>query len=119
MPISADRFEEIEDGEEPQPGTNAHHILSFLEEHPNQAFTQSEIVEATNIKRGSVGPTLVRLRKAGRVDHKGRYWRISDHIRSIAAASRHADAVAESHEDSPFEYDDWQEYAADPREHRE
>lgn len=120
MPISADRFEEIDDGDDgPKVGTNAHEILSFLEEHANQAFTQTEIAEATDVSRGSVGPTLVRLRKDGRVDHRGTYWRISDHVRSLDAATDHAASVAASHEDSPFEYDEWREYAVDPRETRE
>lgn len=115
MPISADRFEGI-NGDDPAPETNAHRILSFLEENEDQAFTQTEIAEATEVKRGSVGPTLVRLRKRGRIDHKGKYWRISDHVRSLDAATSHADAVAASYEDSSFEYDEWREYAADPRE---
>lgn len=120
MPISADRFEEIEDDEErPKPGTNAAEILSFLEAHPDQAFTQSEITEATEVSRGSVGPTLVRLREDGRVDHKGTYWRVSDHARSVDAAAGHGSAVAESHEETSFRYDEWQDHAVDPREDRE
>ena len=118
MPISADRFEDIDDGG-PTSGTNAHEILSFLESNPEQAFTQSEIVEATGVTRGSVGPTLVRLRETGRVDHKGNYWRVSDHVRSVDAATGHAGEVAASHEDEPISYDEWQEYAVDPREDRE
>jgi len=120
MPINADRFEEIEDnGDEPTPGTNASEILSFLEEHADKAFTQTEIAEATQVKHGSVGPTLVRLRERGRVDHKGTYWRISDHVRSMDAATTHASEVAASYEDAPFEHDEWHEYAVDPREQRE
>lgn len=119
MPISADRFEEIDDGAEPRPETNAHRILSFLKENADRAFTQSEIVEATDVKRGSVGPTLLRLRERGRVDHRGKYWRISDHEQSVEAAVEHAGAVASSHEDASFEYDEWQEFAVDPRDHRE
>jgi len=120
MPISADRFEEIDNDEgQPRPGTNAARILEFLEEHAHEAFTQTEIAEATEVKRGSVGPTLVRLRERGRVDHRGQYWRISDHDRSVDAATVHASEVAASHEEAPFEYDEWQEYAVDPRERRE
>lgn len=119
MPISADRFEEIDNGDNPVPETNAHRILSFLEQNADQAFTQTEIAEATEVKSGSVGPTLVRLRERGRVDHKGRYWRISDHVQSVDSATEHTGAVAASYEDSPFEYDEWQEYAVDPREQRE
>lgn len=120
MPISTDRFEEIDDGDQaPKPGTNAHEILSFLEEHADQAFTQSEIAEANGVNRGSVGPTLVRLRENGRVDHRGTYWRISDHVRSLDAAIGHAGDVAASYEETSFEYDEWQEYSVDPRETRE
>jgi len=119
MPISADQFESITDDSGPTPGTNAHEILSFLDSNPDQAFTQSEIADATSVTQGSVGPTLVRLREAGRVDHKGNYWRVSDHVRSVDAATSHAGDVAASHEDDPLAYDDWQEYAVDPRQDRE
>lgn len=120
MPISTDRFEEIDDdGDAPSPGTNASEILSFLEANTDQAFTQSEVAEATGVKRGSVGPTLVRLRESGRVDHRGKYWRVSDHERSLTDAVEHAGAVASSHEAESFEYDEWMKHAVDPRENRE
>lgn len=120
MPISTDRFEEInDDGDATSPGTNADEILSFLEANADQAYTQSEIAEATDVKRGSVGPTLVRLRESGRVDHRGKYWRISDHERSMDDAVDHAGAVAASHEEESFEYDEWMDHAVDPRENRE
>jgi hypothetical protein len=118
MPISADRFEEIDDGE-PSPGTNAAKILSFLAANHDRAFTRSEIAEATEVKPGSVGPTLTRLRERGRVDHRGRYWRISDHDRSLDDAPNHAAATASRHETDQFEYEDWQAHAVDPREERD
>lgn len=120
MPISTDRFEEIDDdGNTPSPGTNADEIYSFLEANADQAFTRGEIAEATGVKRGSVGPTLVRLRESGRVDHRGTYWRISDHERSLNDAIDHAGAVAASHETESFAYEEWQKHAIDPRENRE
>lgn len=120
MPISTDRFEEMdEDHDAPSPGTNADEIHSFLEANADQAFTQSEIAEATDVKRGSVGPTLVRLRESGRVDHRGQYWRISDHEQSLNDAVDHGGSVAASHELDSFEYDEWMEHAVDPREARE
>ena len=119
MPISADQFEEIDEDGGPTPGTNAHEIHTYLESNPDQAFTQGELAEATGITRGSVGPTLVRLREAGRVDHRGNYWRVSDHARSIDAAIGHAGEVAASHEDTPIAYDDWQGHAVDPRDDRD
>lgn len=118
MPISADRFEEISE-EGPPPETNAETVLSFLERHPDKAFTRGEIADATEIAEGSIGPTLVRLREAGRVDHRGRYWRVSDHDRSLDETPAHATAVAESHEDEPFDYDEWRQHAVDPRDTRE
>ncbi|WP_226022426.1 MarR family transcriptional regulator [Halomicrobium salinisoli] len=93
MPISKDQFEDLDDDEGgPTPGTNAAVILEFLRENPNKAFTQSEIAGETDVKTGSVGPTLVRLRERGRVDHRGKYWRVSDHDRNADAAVRHAAA---------------------------
>jgi hypothetical protein len=120
MPISADRFEEmpVEGDDGPAPGTNADAILSFLRANPDRAFTQSEIAEATDVKRGSVGPTLVRLRDRGRVDHRGRYWRVSDHDESVGAAtglSAEAAAARETDDEVP-DYDTWQAHAVDPRE---
>ncbi len=118
MPISSDRFEEItEDGSSPSPGTNAAAVIDFLRENEEQAFTQSEIADATGIKSGSIGPTLVRLRERGRVDHRGTYWRISDHEHSVSAATGHAAATLADHEraDEVPSYEEWQEYAVDPR----
>lgn len=84
-PISSDRFDEIGDTDDdsPSPETNAAKVLAFLRTHRNKAFTQSEIADEIGIKRRSVGPTLVRLRETGRVDHRGHYWRISDHEESV------------------------------------
>lgn len=120
MPINAEQFESLPDTDDgPTPGTNAYDILSFLEAHAEEAFTQSEIANATGVDKGSVGPTLSRLRDSGRVDHKGIYWRVSDHVGSLNAAAAHADGVAASYEDEPMAYDEWQEHAVDPRENRE
>lgn len=120
MPISADRFEELstdsDDG--PTPGTNADEILTYLRKNPEQAFTQSEIATATDVKAGSVGPTLVRLRERGRVDHRGNYWRVSDHESSLDAAASHTAEVAASHEpdgEGPS-HERWQEHAVNPNE---
>lgn len=119
MPISADRFETMDDDQDgPTPGTNAHDILSFLESYPDQAFTQTELVEATGINRGSAGPTLVRLREAGRVDHRGTYWRVSDHVLSMDGAVGHSGDVAVSHEDEPPDLEAWRDHATDPRDDR-
>ncbi|QGN07412.1 MarR family transcriptional regulator [Halorhabdus sp. CBA1104] len=120
MPISKDRFQDLSDDETggPRPGTNAATILDFLRENPEKAFTQSDIAAATDVKTGSIGPTLVRLRERGRVDHRGTYWRVSDHDRSVEAATDHAGAsLADRERDGETpSYDEWQAYAVDPRE---
>lgn len=122
MPITDDRFEELgtDEADGPTPGTNAATVLNFLRENADKAYTQSEIAERTDVKPGSVGPTLVRLRERGRVDHRGTYWRVSDHDRSVdAAASLAAQTMAdrESDDDRPS-MAEWQEHAVDPRDHR-
>ncbi|MEF8802487.1 MAG: helix-turn-helix domain-containing protein [Haloarculaceae archaeon] len=88
MPISIDRFEEEPiDALDLQEGTQPYRILQFLAEHSEQAFTQTEINEATEIKRGSVGAVLSRLEDRGLVRHRGRYWAIAedDRLASYAA----------------------------------
>lgn len=88
MPISIDQFEdESEAVLDVKEGTQPHSILSFLATNSDQAFTQSEIHEATEIPRGSVGVVLSRLEERGLVRHRGRYWAIAadDHLASYAA----------------------------------
>jgi predicted transcriptional regulator of viral defense system len=88
MPISIDRFDDqpsdalsIEEGSQPQ------RILAFLAAHDEQAFTQTEIHEETEIPRGSVGVVLSRLEDRGLIRHRGRYWAIAedDRLASYAA----------------------------------
>jgi len=122
MPISKDRFEDIGEGNDgPTPGTSAAEILAFLRTHPEKAFTQSDIIDTTNVKAGSVGPTLVRLRERGRVEHRGTYWAVSDHDEGVDAAAGHAAAALaarETAEETPA-IDEWQGHAVDPRDHRD
>lgn len=120
MPIGADRFEAIDDdGDEPGPGTNAQAILSVLRAHPETAFTRSEIADATDVPVNSVGPTLVRLRDRGHVDHRGQYWRVSDHDRGLDAAVDQSAATAAARESESFDRESWRAHAVDPRDERE
>lgn len=122
VPISSDRFEALgDDPDGPTPGTNAAKLLAFLRSNPDKAFTQSELAAETDVKAGSVGPTLIRLRERGRVDHRGTYWRVSDHDRDVDAATGHAATTLsdrESEEETP-QMAEWQAHAVDPREHRD
>jgi hypothetical protein len=121
MPITSDQFDGLsEDADSPTAGTNADRILSFLRTNPETAFTQSEIAANTGVKTGSVGPTLVRLRERGRVDHRETYWRISDHEQSVDAAGEHAAATLGEQEyaDETPVLNEWEEHAVDPRTRR-
>ena len=95
MPISIDNFEDVPGGAlDIQEGTQPHRILQFLAQHDTQAFTQTEIHEATDIKRGSVGAVLSRLEDRGLVRHRGRYWAIAedDRLASYAAQTQASSA---------------------------
>ena len=89
MPINIDRFENDRDGVlDFEQGTQPHTILTFLATNDEQAFTQTEIHEATDIPRGSVGVVLSRLEERGLVRHRGRYWAIMDDERLASYAAQ-------------------------------
>lgn len=95
MPISIDRFdEEPVDSLDLQEGTHPYRLLQFLADHSDQAFTQTELHEATGIKRGSVGAALSRLEDRSLVRHRGRYWAIAedDRLASYAAQTNASSA---------------------------
>lgn len=100
MPISRDRFEdEPEDTLDIQAGTQPHTILTFLAARDEQAFTQSEIHETTEIPRGSVGVVLSRLEERGLVRHRGRYWAIADDERLASYAAQQAASASSTTDD--------------------
>ncbi|MFC7155105.1 MarR family transcriptional regulator [Halomarina halobia] len=89
MPIGIDRFDdEREEALEIREGTQPYRVLSFLAENDDKAFTQTEIHEATGIKRGSVGAVLSRLEDRSLVRHRGRYWAIAEDDRLAAYAAQ-------------------------------
>jgi predicted transcriptional regulator of viral defense system len=100
MPINIDRFEdEPEDVLEIKEGTQPHTILSFLLTNDEQAFTQTEIHEATDIPRGSVGVVLSRLEERGLVRHRGRYWTIAEDERLATYAAQQAASSSSTTDD--------------------
>lgn len=96
MPINIDRLDdEPADVLSLSKGTQPYQILQFLAENDDKAFTQTEIHEATSIKRGSVGSALSRLDDRGLVRHRGRYWAIAEDDRLASfAAQTHANSVS-------------------------
>lgn len=100
MPINIDQFDDqpddalgIEEGSQPQ------RILTFLAEHDEQAFTQTEIHEETEIPRGSVGVVLSRLEDRGLVRHRGRYWAIAEDDRLASYAAQWGASSASTTDD--------------------
>ncbi|WP_135824228.1 helix-turn-helix transcriptional regulator [Halorussus ruber] len=100
MPISIDQFNEEPSGVlDLQKGTNPYRIIQFLAENEHQAFTQTEIHEATGINRGSVGATLSRLEDRGLVRHRGRYWAIAEDDRLAGYAAQTQASSASTNDD--------------------
>ena len=62
MPIDIETFESSpEDRLQHSGETNADRVMRFLAAHPDQAFTQSEIRDSTDVKSGSISVVLSRL----------------------------------------------------------
>ena len=100
MPINIDRFEdESEDTLNINAGTQPHIVLSFLKDNDEQAFTQTEIHEETNIPRGSVGVVLSRLEERGLVRHRGRYWAVAEDERLTSYAAQQAASSSSTGDD--------------------
>lgn len=103
MPIGIDRFDdESEAALDLQAGTQPSRIVRFLAKNDEQAFTQTEIHEATGIKRGSVGAALSRLEERGLVRHRGRYWAIAEDER-LASYAAQTEASSASTTDDYYE----------------
>lgn len=96
MPVEFDTYPTNETEISLRTGTNAYEILSFLAEHPDTGFTPNELHEATDVKRGSVSPTLARLEDHGLVRHKGEYWAIApdDQLGAYSGMLHSLDAVS-------------------------
>jgi len=102
MPVSVD---DLDDGPEELfefgVDTQPHRVVSFLSRNSEQAFTQTEIAEATGIKRSSVGVVLLRLADRDLVEHKGKYWTVAKDDRIAAYAAQSA-ASSESTQDDYY-----------------
>lgn len=119
MPISKDEFRTIEGGDDRpdlSPDTTQGVIYRFLLRNADRAYRQREIVEAVDVPRGSVGPTLARLEEHGLVDHRGEYWSIEDAEHATATAGA-LGAVTADDRDGGFTDEEvaaWSETAVDP-----
>lgn len=115
MPVQFDEYESSDDGVEwtIREGSNAHRILAFLLKDPERGFTPSEIAEATEVPKGSVGPTLQRLLERDLVRHKQPYWSAArdDRVASYEAMFASMESLADRYGDGG-----WGD--VDPDEHR-
>lgn len=119
MPISEDEFRTI-DADSPAidlaSDTTQGKIYRFLLENAARAFRQREIVDAVDVPRGSVGPTLKRLEERGLVEHRSHYWKIADAEHATASAgllgAETADEIDGGFSDAAV--DEWMETAVDP-----
>ncbi|MEY7850274.1 winged helix-turn-helix domain-containing protein [Natrarchaeobius sp. A-rgal3] len=119
MPIPEDEFRTIDEDTpttDLTPDTTQGRIYRFLLENADTAFRQREIVDAVDVPRGSVGPTLKRLERRGLVEHRGRYWKIADAEHATVSAGLLGATTADDIDGgfSDEEVDEWMETAVDP-----
>ena len=103
------------------PDTTQGKVYQFLLENADKAFRQREIVDSVDVPQGSVGPTLKRLEQHEVVEHRGRYWKITD-VEHASASAAHFGAAAADARDGGFsdeEFEAWMETAVDPIEERD
>lgn len=120
MPISQDEFRAIDtEGRtrlDLSADTTQGTVFRFLLANADRAFRQREIVEAVDVPKGSVGPTLKRLEERGLVEHRDRFWAVTDVEHAVASAGLHS-AAAVDELDGGFSDDEveaWMEAAVEP-----
>lgn len=120
MPISQDEFRAIDTdgptGLDLSADTTQGKVFRFLLSNAERAFRQREIIEAVDVPRGSVGPTLKRFEERGLVEHRDRFWAVSDVEHAIASAGLHSAATADELDGgfSDDEVDAWMATAVEP-----
>ena len=114
MPIDIETFETSQPEHLQSSGeTNADRVMAFLAVNPDQAFTQSEIREATEVKAGSISVVLSRLEERGLVRHKGNYWALGDDD-AVAGYSGLVESTRAANDRLGEEdMDEWLEHAVD------
>jgi DNA-binding MarR family transcriptional regulator len=117
MPIDIETFESSpEDRLQHSGETNADRVMQFLAAHPDQAFTQSEIRDATDVKAGSISVVLSRLEDRGLVRHKGNYWALGEADEVAAYTSLVESTRTANDRFGAEDMDEWLEHAVDDEE---
>ena len=88
-------------------------VVDTLAAHPDQAFTQSEIRDATDVKAGSISVVLSRLEDRGLVRHKGNYWALGEVDDVVAYASMLESTRTATDRFDDEDMDEWLEHAVD------
>ncbi|WP_435186964.1 MarR family transcriptional regulator [Halobellus sp. EA9] len=117
MPIDIETFDSSpEDRLQNSKETNADRVMRFLDSHPDQAFTQSEIRDATDVKAGSISVVLSRLEDRGLVCHKGNYWALGE-VDEVAAYTNIVESTRAANDRFGEEdMDEWLEHPVDDEE---
>jgi len=96
--------------------TNAERVMRFLATHPEQAFTQSEIRDATDVKAGSISVVLSRLEDRDLVRHKGNYWAVGEDEEVASYTSMFESTRAANDRFGEEASGEWLEHAVDTEE---
>nr|WP_242611588.1 MarR family transcriptional regulator [Natrinema hispanicum] len=114
IPIDIETFESSpEDRLQHNGETNADRVMQFLAANPDQAFTQSEIRDATGVKAGSISVVLSRLEDRGLVRHKGNYWALGEADDVAAYANMVESTRTANGRFGEEDMDEWLEHAVD------
>ncbi|GAB7019453.1 helix-turn-helix transcriptional regulator [Halostagnicola bangensis] len=114
MPIDIETFESAAEDRLTNGGeTNAERVMRFLAAHPDQAFTQSEIRDATDVKAGSISVVLSRLEDRDLVRHRGNYWALGADEEIAAYASTLESTRAANDRFGEEDMDEWLEHAVE------
>ncbi|WP_416841579.1 MarR family transcriptional regulator [Haloferax sp. DFSO52] len=114
MPIDIDAFESSPPDRLQNSGeTNAERVMRFLAAHPDKAFTQSEIRDATDVKAGSISVVLARLEDRGLVRHKGTFWALGKADEVAAYTDLLESTRAANEQLGEEDMDEWLEHAVD------
>jgi DNA-binding IclR family transcriptional regulator len=114
VPIDIETFESApEDRLQSGGETNADRVMRFLAAHPDKAFTQSEIRDATDVNAGSISVVLSRLEDRGLVRHRGSYWALGDGDEVAAYTSLYESTRAANDRFGEEDMDEWLDHAVD------
>lgn len=117
MPIDIETFDSVSEDRLQNSGeTNADRVMRFLAAHPSQAFTQSEIRDATDVKAGSISVVLSRLEDRGLVRHKGNYWALGDADEVAAYSGLYQSTRVANDRFGGEDMDEWLDHAVDDEE---